>query len=153
MKQLKRILLVEDNQNDIEMTLEALSEYNLANEIVVTRDGAEALDYLYRRSNFKLRSEGNPAVILLDLKMPKVDGFEVLKQVKADNNLKNIPVVLLTSSKEEKDLIESYRLGTNAYVVKPVGFKDFVEAIKCLGAFWAVLNEPPVGDQRKEHKL
>ncbi|OFZ22053.1 MAG: two-component system response regulator [Bdellovibrionales bacterium RIFOXYA1_FULL_36_14] len=150
MKQLKRILLVEDNQNDIEMTLEALSEYNLANEIVVTRDGAEALDYLYRRGTFKLRSEGNPAVILLDLKMPKVDGFEVLKQVKADDNLKNIPVVLLTSSKEEKDLIESYRLGTNAYVVKPVGFKDFVEAIKCLGAFWAVLNEPPVGNQRKE---
>ena len=150
MKQLKRILLVEDNQNDVEMTLEALSEYNLANEIVVTRDGAEALDYLYRRGTFKLRSEGNPAVILLDLKMPKVDGFEVLKQVKADDNLKNIPVVLLTSSKEEKDLIESYRLGTNAYVVKPVGFKDFVEAIKCLGAFWAVLNEPPVGNQRKE---
>jgi len=150
MKQLKRILLVEDNQNDIEMTLEALSEYNLANEIVVTRDGAEALDYLYRRNNFKLRSEGNPAVILLDLKMPKVDGFEVLKQVKEDKNLKNIPVVLLTSSKEEKDLVESYRLGSNAYVVKPVGFKDFVDAIKCLGAFWAVLNEPPVGSPRKE---
>jgi len=149
MKQLKRILLVEDNQNDIEMTLEALSEYNLANEIVVTRDGAEAMDYLYRRNNFTLRPEGNPAVILLDIKMPKVDGFEVLKQIKTDTNLKNIPVVLLTSSKEEKDLIESYRLGTNAYVVKPVGFKEFVEAIKCLGVFWAVLNEPPVGSLRK----
>jgi len=150
MKELKRILLVEDNPNDIELTLEALSEYNLANEVVVARDGAEALDYLYRRGDYKLRSEGNPAVILLDLKMPKVDGLEVLKQVKTDGSLRSIPVVVLTSSNEEKDLVESYKLGSNAYVVKPVEFKDFVDAIKQLGAFWAILNEPPVGSLRKE---
>ncbi|MBI5695618.1 MAG: response regulator [Nitrospirae bacterium] len=149
MKELKRILLVEDNPNDIELTLEALAEYNLANEVVVARDGAEALDYLYRRGDFKLRTEGNPAVVLLDLKMPRVDGLEVLKTVKSDESLKSIPVVVLTSSQEERDLVESYRLGTNAYVVKPVEFKEFVDAIKHLGAFWAILNEPPVGSLRK----
>ncbi len=150
MKEIKRILLVEDNPNDIELTLEALSEYNLANEVVVARDGAEALDYIYRRGDYKLRSEGNPAVVLLDLKMPKVDGLEVLRQVKADDKMKAIPIVVLTSSREERDIVESYKLGTNAYVVKPVEFKDFVDAIKELGAFWAVLNEPPVGSLRKE---
>lgn len=149
MKELKRILLAEDNPNDIELTLEALAEYNLANEVVVVRDGAEALDYLYRRGDYKLRTEGNPAVVLLDLKMPKVDGMEVLKQIKSDEGLKVIPVVVLTSSHEERDLVESYRLGTNAYVVKPVEFKEFVDAIRELGAFWAILNEPPVGSLRK----
>ncbi len=150
MKYLKRILLAEDNPNDIEMTLNALSKYNLANEVVVVRDGAEALDYLYRRGDYKLRVEGNPAVILIDIKMPKVDGLEVLKQVKTDDKLKNIPVVILTSSKEECDIVESYRLGTNAYVVKPVDFKDFVEAIKLLGSFWAILNEAPVEGLREK---
>jgi len=147
---LKRILLVEDNPNDVELTLEALSDYNLANEVVVARDGAEALDYLYRRGDFKMRTDGNPAVILLDLKMPKVDGLEVLTQIKSDPEMKSIPVVVLTSSHEERDLVDSYKLGTNAYVVKPVDFKDFAGAIKQLGSFWAILNEPPVGSMRKE---
>jgi CheY-like chemotaxis protein len=152
MGELKRILLAEDNPNDVELTLEALTEYNLANEVVVARDGAEALDYLYRRGDYMARSEGNPAVVLLDLKMPKVDGLEVLRQIKSDDGLKSIPVVVLTSSHEEKDLVASYELGTNAYVVKPVDFKDFVDAIKELGAFWAILNEPPAGSLRKEKK-
>ena len=149
MTELKRILLVEDNPNDVELTLEALEEYNLANEVVVAGDGAIALDYLYRRGDYKLRAEGNPAVVLLDLKMPRVDGLEVLKKIKADEDLKSIPVVVLTSSREERDLVESYKLGTNAYVVKPVDFKEFVDAIKSLGAFWAILNEPPHGSLRK----
>ena len=143
MSELKRILLAEDNPNDVELTLDALAEYNLANEVVVTRDGAEALDYLYMRGDYKMRTAGNPAVVLLDLKMPRVDGLEVLKQIKSDPDLKTIPVVVLTSSHEEKDLVASYKLGTNAYVVKPVDFKEFVVAIKELGSFWAVLNEPP----------
>jgi len=150
MTYLKRILLVEDNPNDIELTLEALGAYNLANEVVVVRDGAEALDYLRRRGDYKMRAEGNPAVVLLDLKMPKVDGLEVLKQMKGDDHLKSIPVVVLTSSHEEKDLVASYEYGTNAYVVKPVDFKEFVDAIKDIGAFWAILNEPPVKSIRKE---
>ena len=150
MNELKRILLVEDNPNDIELTLEALGDYNLANEVVVVRDGAEALDYLFRRGDYKMRAEGNPAVVLLDLKMPRVDGLEVLKQIKTDESLKAIPVVVLTSSHEERDLVESYGLGTNAYVVKPVDFKDFVGAIKDIGSFWAILNEPPVGSLRKK---
>jgi CheY-like chemotaxis protein len=141
--ELKRILLVEDNAKDIELTLSALEEHNLANEVVVTRDGAEALDYLYRREQFKLRGNGNPAVILLDLKMPKVDGLEVLRKIKSDPNLKTIPVVMLTSSREEKDLVTSYNLGVNAYVVKPVDFSEFVEAVKELGVFWAIINEAP----------
>lgn len=143
--ELKRILLVEDNANDIELVLAALAENALANEVVVVRDGAEALDYLYRRGMFRLRMEGNPAVILLDIKLPKVDGIEVLEKVKSDNNLKSIPVVMLTSSREEQDLLKSYHLGTNAYVVKPVDFHEFVDAIKDLGLFWAVLNQPPPG--------
>src|SRR4051812_36266466 len=120
--ELGRILIVEDDPRDIELTLTALKEYNLANEVIVTRDGEEALDYLYCRGNFKMRSGENPAVLLLDLKLPKVDGLEVLQQIKSDDNLKLIPVVVLTSSREEKDLVASYKLGVNAYVVKPVDF-------------------------------
>ncbi|HEY6239649.1 MAG TPA: response regulator [Burkholderiales bacterium] len=143
MTQLRPILLAEDNLNDIELVLAALKKNNLANEIVVTRDGAEALDYLYRRGQFRSREDGLPIAMLLDLKMPKVDGLEVLKQIKADDALKVIPVVMLTSSREEADLVKSYQLGVNAYVVKPVGFQQFVDAIKQTGMFWAVINEPP----------
>ncbi len=140
-----KILLVEDDPNDVELTLTALTENHLTNEIVVVRDGAEALEYLYQRGAYASREAGNPAVILLDLKLPKVDGLEVLKQVKADPDLKTTPVVMLTSSREEQDLVESYNSGSNAYVVKPVGFGDFVEAIGELGLFWAVINQPPPG--------
>ena len=146
---LGRILMVEDDPKDVELTLTALEEYNLANEVVVTRDGEQALDYLYHRGEFKNRVNGNPAVMLLDLKLPKVDGLEVLKQIKSDRNLSLIPVVVLTSSKEEKDMVASYKLGVNAYVVKPVDFHEFVNAIKELGVFWAVINEPPPGSIRK----
>jgi CheY-like chemotaxis protein len=146
---LGRILMVEDDPKDVELTLTALEDYNLANEVVVTRDGEQALDYLCCRGEYKLRSSDNPAVILLDLKLPKVDGLEVLKQIKADPKLKMIPVVVLTSSKEEKDMVASYKLGVNAYVVKPVDFHEFVNAIKELGVFWAVINEPPPGSVRK----
>lgn len=149
MSTLGRILLVEDDTKDVELTMTALEEYNLANEVVVARDGEEALDYLYCREKFKDRSGDNPAVLLLDLKLPKVDGLEVLKEIKSDEKLKLIPVVVLTSSKEEKDMVASYRLGVNAYVVKPVDFHEFVNAIKELGAFWAVINEPPPGSIRK----
>jgi CheY-like chemotaxis protein len=145
MSDLRRILLAEDSAADLELTLEALGEHRLANEVVVVRDGAAALDYLYRRGEHAGRPEGNPAVVLLDLKMPKVDGLQVLKQVKADESLRNIPIVMLTSSREEQDLVESYRLGANAYVVKPVDFGRFVEAVRQLGMFWAVINEPPPG--------
>lgn len=145
MSDLKPILLVEDNANDVELTLAALAENHLANEVVVVRDGAEALDYLHHRGIFKLRGKGNPAVILLDLKLPKVDGLEVLEQIKSDAALKAIPVVMLTSSREEQDLTRSYDLGVNAYVVKPVAFDDFTAAIRELGLFWAVINEPPAG--------
>lgn len=143
MVQLKRILLVEDNPNDAELTMEALSEHNLANEVDLVRDGAEALDYLYKRGSFVGRDNGSLAVILLDLKLPKVDGLEVLRTIKGDPHLKSVPVVVLTSSREEKDLIESYRLGVNAYVVKPVNFGEFINAVKELGVFWAIVNEPP----------
>jgi CheY-like chemotaxis protein len=146
---LGRILMVEDDPKDVELTLTALEEYNLANEVIVTRDGAEALDYLYSRGEYKMRSSGNPAVMLLDLKLPKVDGLEVLKQIKSDGELRMIPVVVLTSSKEEKDMVASYKLGVNAYVVKPVDFHEFVNAIKELGVFWAIINEPPPGSVRK----
>jgi len=146
---LGRILMVEDDPKDVELTLTALEEYNLANEVVVTRDGEQALDYLYHRGEFKTRANGNPAVMLLDLKLPKVDGLEVLKQIKSDQNLAMLPVVVLTSSKEEKDKVASYKLGVNAYVVKPVDFHEFVNAIKELGVFWAIINEPPPGSIRK----
>jgi DNA-binding response OmpR family regulator len=149
MSTLGRILLVEDDPKDVELTMTALEEYNLANEVVLARDGEEALDYLYCRGSYKTRSGENPAVLLLDLKLPKVDGLEVLKQVKSDQKLNMIPVVVLTSSREEKDMVASYRLGVNAYVVKPVDFHEFVNAIKELGAFWAVINEPPPGSMRK----
>ena len=143
MERLGRILMVEDDSKDVELTLTALEDYNLANEVVVARDGEEALDYLYCRGKFSTRSNDNPAVILLDLKLPKVDGLEVLKQIKSDERLRIIPVVVLTSSKEEKDMVASYKLGVNAYVVKPVDFHEFVNAIKELGVFWAIINEPP----------
>jgi CheY-like chemotaxis protein len=137
------ILLAEDNANDAEMTLSALREHRVANDIIVVRDGAAALDYLYRRGAFHDRSPDPPGLILLDLKMPKVDGLEVLQAVRADPVLKFLPVVILTSSREEADVVRSYSLGVNAYVVKPVVFKDFMQAVKVLGQFWAVINEPP----------
>lgn len=143
MKELKRILLAEDDQKDIDLTLAALEDINVANKIDVVKDGEEALDYLFKRAKYKNRKNGNPVVVLLDLKMPKVDGLEVLKHIKDSDKLCNIPVVILTSSKMESDLITSYDLGANAYVVKPVGFENFVKAVKELGSFWAILNEPP----------
>jgi CheY-like chemotaxis protein len=143
--ELGRILIVEDDPRDVELTLMALEDYKLANQVVITRDGQEALDYLYCRGQFDTRSDGNPAVVMLDLKLPKVDGLEVLKQVRSDEHLKMIPVVVLTSSHEEKDMMRSYKLGVNAYVVKPVDFHEFVNAVKELGVFWAVINEPPPG--------
>jgi CheY-like chemotaxis protein len=145
---LKPILLIEDNPRDLELTLVALERSQLANEVIVMRDGAEALDYLFRRGSYERRSEGNPAVLLLDLKLPKVDGLEVLKEIRDSQLLRSMPVVMLTSSREEPDLQRAYQLGVNAYVVKPVEFKDFVAAICDLGIFWAVLNEPPPGSLR-----
>ena len=147
--ELKRILLAEDNPKDLELTLAALEEHKLANEVVIVNDGAEALDYVYRRGKYASRPDNNPAVVLLDLKMPKVDGLDVLRTMKADERLKTIPIVILTSSREEKDLVASYNLGANAYVVKPVDFHQFVEAVKELGAFWAIINETPPGSVRK----
>jgi CheY-like chemotaxis protein len=143
MPELKPILLVEDNPNDLELTLAALEQSQLANEVVVVRDGEEALDFLGRRGAHANRNTSDPAVVLLDLKLPKVDGLEVLEKVKADPHLKQTPVVMLTSSREESDLIRSYELGVNAFVVKPVGFREFFDAIQDLGVFWAILNEPP----------
>lgn len=148
MSLLKPILLVEDNPHDLELTLIALEKSQLANEVVVVRDGADALDYLHLRGAFARRQAGNPAVVLLDLKLPKVDGLEVLDDIRNTPALKSMPVVMLTSSREEQDLLRSYELGVNAYVVKPVDFKEFVRAIADLGIFWAVLNEPPPGSQR-----
>ena len=148
MTELKSILLAEDNPKDVELTLEALAEHHLANEVFVVQDGAEALDYLYRRGEYQDRSGGNPAVVLLDIKMPKVDGLEVLRIIKSDAALKAVPVVLLTSSREDRDLIEGYALGVNAYVVKPVNFSDFIESVKQLGVFWAIVNEPPNGSRK-----
>jgi CheY-like chemotaxis protein len=140
---IRTILLAEDNANDAELTLAALRDHRIANDIIVVRDGAAALDYLYRRGAFSERSPELPGLILLDLKMPKVDGLEVLQAVRADPALRFLPVVILTSSREEADLIRSYSLGVNAYVVKPVAFNDFMDAVKILGQFWAVVNEPP----------
>ena len=149
MSELGRILIVEDDPRDVELTLTALDEYNLANEIVVARDGEKALDYLYCRGEFSTRTNQNPAVMLLDLKLPKVGGLEVLQQIRSDERLKMIPVVVLTSSNEEKDMMRSYKLGVNAYVVKPVDFHEFVNAVKELGVFWAVINQPPPGSMKK----
>lgn len=152
MNSLKRILLVDDSPRDTEMALTALEAHNLANEVVALRDGAEALEYLYRRGQFAGRPPGDPAVILLDLKMPRVDGTEVLRHIKGDSDLRKIPVVVMTSSCEEQDLLNSYQLGVNAYVVKPVKFQNFVEAVKQVGVFWAVLNEPPPGSLRRNER-
>jgi DNA-binding response OmpR family regulator len=149
MSDLKRVLLVEDDPKDVELTLTGLAEYNLANEVVVVRDGEEALDYLYRRGNHQTRANGKPTVMLLDLKLPKVNGFEVLQQVRGNENLKMILVVVLTSSHEERDLVQSYKLGVNAYVVKPEDFDQFVNAVKELGVFWAVINQAPRGSVKK----
>jgi two-component system, response regulator len=145
---LNRIVLVDDSPRDTEMIIDALAQHNLANEVFTLRDGAEALDYLYRRGEFADRPAGQPAVMMLDLKMPKVDGIEVLRQMKSDPQLKSIPVVILTSSREEQDLVDGYQLGANAFVVKPIQFPDFVEAVKVVGAFWAVINDPPPGSVR-----
>ena len=143
MAKIKRILLAEDNENDVELTLTALQDCRLSNEVEVVRDGAEALDYIYQRGKYAQRGEGLPCVVLLDLKMPRMDGLEVLRQIKSDPTLRHIPVVMLTSSREEKDLVMSYDLGVNAFVVKPVDFDQFLKAIRALGMFWVIVNEPP----------
>jgi CheY-like chemotaxis protein len=140
---LRNILIAEDDPRDLELTMSALEEHSMANSVAVVNDGEEALDYLYCRGKFKARQPGNPVAMLLDLKMPKVNGLEVLKIVKADVNLKTIPVIVLTSSREEPDLVECYKTGANAYVVKPVDFSEFMNAIKQLGVFWVAVNEPP----------
>jgi CheY-like chemotaxis protein len=149
---LKPILLVEDDPRDLELTLVALERSQLANEVIIVRDGEAALDYLNRTGDYTGRAEGNPAVVLLDLKLPKVNGLEVLQSVRSTEPLRSIPVVMLTSSHEETDVLRSYQLGVNAYVVKPVEFKQFVEAIADLGIFWAVLNEPPPGSLRTRRR-
>ena len=141
--ELKTILLAEDNPKDVELILEALAEHNLANQVLVVKDGVEAMEYLRCEGNFRLRRPGKPAVVLLDIKMPRMDGIEVLRAIRSDPALKTLPVVMLTSSREEQDLIKSYELGINAYVVKPVDFKEFIEAVKHIGIFWAVVNELP----------
>ena len=150
---IKNILLVEDDPQDAELTLTALEEHHLANKVAVVRDGEKALDYLYRRGKFKTRAGGNPILVLLDNKMPKVSGLEVLKTIKADAHLKTIPVVALTSSRETPDLIEFYKHGVNAYVVKPVDFGEFVKAVKQLGVFWAAVNEPPPQTGREKASI
>ena len=148
MSAIRTILLAEDSLADAEMAIDALREANLANPIVHVNDGAEAMDYLYARGAYEGRTGGEPAVLLLDIKMPRMDGLEVLQQLRTDERLRRIPVVMLTSSREEPDLLRAYELGVNAYVVKPVEFKEFVAAISDLGVFWAVLNEPPPGSLR-----
>jgi len=150
MRNIKNILLVEDDLKDVQLTLAALDEHHLANTVFVVHDGAEALDYLYHRGKYTARAPGNPVVVLLDNKMPKVNGLEVLKIIKADAQLKMIPVVVLTSSREAPDLIEFYKHGVNAYVVKPVDFGEFMKAVKQLGVFWAAVNEPPPPIGREE---
>ena len=147
MVEIRTILFAEDNPRDVELTLEALGDHNLANNVIVVRDGVETMEYLRLEGKYKQRKKGNPAVLLLDIKMPRMDGIEVLRAIRSDKLLKMLPVVMLTSSREEQDLIRSYELGVNAYVVKPVDFKEFIEAVKQLGIFWAVINEaPPLGN-------
>ena len=148
MGELKFILYAEDNPNDIELTLEAFKDIKIANRVQVVNDGAQVLDFLYKRGKYKNRTGANPIVILLDIKMPKMDGLQVLKIIKAEPEFKHIPVVILTSSREEQDLINSYKLNTNAYVVKPMDFEQFTQAIKELGVFWALINEPPPGSDK-----
>jgi CheY-like chemotaxis protein len=143
MTKLRTILLAEDNPNDIELTLEAMAENNLANQVVVVNDGVKALEYLRCEGKYKHRKEGNPAVVLLDIKMPRMDGIEVLRKIRSEPALKKLPVVILTSSREEQDLVTTYELGVNAYVVKPVDFQQFMNAVKEIGVFWALLNELP----------
>jgi CheY-like chemotaxis protein len=138
---LRGILLAEDSARDVELTLEALSEFHLANEVTVVEDGVEALDYLFRRGKYESRTGGTPAVVLLDIKMPRMNGIEVLREIRASREYRALPVVMLTSSREERDIMESYEVGSNAYVVKPVDFTEFIEAVKALGLFWAVINE------------
>ena len=153
MVEIRTILFAEDNPRDVELTLEALADHNLANNVIVVRDGVETMDYLRRKGKYKQRKPGSPAVLLLDIKMPRMDGIEVLRAIRSDNLLKMLPVVMLTSSREEQDLIKSYALGVNAYVVKPVDFKDFIEAVKQVGIFWAVINEvPPLGKLSEKNK-
>ena len=142
--ELKTILLAEDNPRDVELTLEALNDFNLINQVIVVNDGVQALEYLRCEGKYKDRNPGFPAVVLLDIKMPRMDGIEVLRAIRNDQQLKMLPVVMLTSSREEQDLIKTYELGVNAYVVKPVNFKEFIEAIKLLGGFWALINERPL---------
>ena len=148
MAEVKRILLAEDDPRDVELTLIALEEHKLANEVIVVEDGEAALEYLLRRGKFSDRPNGNPAVIMLDLKMPKLDGLEVLAAIRSDERLRTIPVVILTSSREQQDVIRSYDLGVNAFVVKPVNFSELINAVKEIGLFWAILNEPPPGSTR-----
>jgi CheY-like chemotaxis protein len=150
MNVLKRILLVEDSLADAELAMRGLADYNLANEVMHVRDGVEALDYLYRRGPFSDRPDGNPALVLLDLKMPRLDGTEVLRQMRNEPALRMIPVVIMTSSREEGDLLSSYSLGVNAYVVKPVEFHEFVDAVKQVGSFWGLVNEPPPGSAKRQ---
>ena len=149
---LKPILLVEDNPQDLELSLMALEKSNLANEVITVRDGKEALDYLFRRGAYADRQLGNPAVVLLDLKLPKVDGIQVLEKIKAEPSLQAVPVVMLTTSREEKDLLRCFLFGVYAYVEKPVAFQEFIEAIRELGIFWAVVNEPPPGSLKSGRK-
>ena len=153
MAEIKKILLVEDDPQDMELTLAGLEENHLANKVAVVRDGAEALDYLYRRGKFQTRPPGNPILVLLDNKMPKVSGLQVLKTIKMDESLQTIPVVALTSSRETPDLVEFYRHGVNAYVVKPVEFLEFMKAVKQLGIFWAAVNEPPPQPMKPETSI
>ncbi|MGD0886542.1 MAG: response regulator [Thermodesulfovibrionales bacterium] len=143
MPELRRILLVEDDPNDIELIMTGLAENNLVNEVVAVHDGEEALDYLHCRGKFASRTDGHPAVVMLDLKLPKISGLEVLSQMKTDEKLRCIPVVILTSSKENQDIVQGYQLGVNSYVVKPVNFHQFIDAIKLIGAYWAIVSEPP----------
>jgi len=149
--EVKRILIVDDSPKDIELTISVLVQHNLANEIVVAEDGEEALDYLYKRGKFQ-NEKGNPAVILLDIKMPKMNGIEVLKHIRLDPEFTSIPVIMLTSSREEKDLVESYKLGANSYVVKPVDIPQFIDAIKVLGQYWAIINQQPQSRTLLENK-
>ena len=152
MSELRTILLAEDNPKDAELTLEALNEHNLANQVVVVKDGVEALEYLRCQGNYKMRRKGFPVVLLMDIKMPRKDGIETLQEIRNDAALKMLPVVMLTSSREEQDLIRSYELGVNAYVVKPVDFKEFIGAVKQVGVFWAIINElPPAGFLENEN--